>query len=160
MAALSTTTSDILAGDALLGFLAGRSLPPYLPLEPSRLAASFAAQREAPEFLDTLADLYGVDRWTFHQLSRAFFRGAIATARPGTLVRETASGLRVLSPGCPIASEVERDPRVCQFCQSFHAETIRAALPGRVETVEFDQLTAKGDGVCEMHVRLRPGAAL
>lgn len=154
--AAPSTTSDVLAGEAFLGFIAGRALPPYMPLEPNHLAATVAARREAPEFLDTLAAIYDVRRWTDAQFYRAYFEGALPAARPGTVVRKTSSGLRILSPGCPIASEVERDARNCQFCQHFQSEIIHDALLGRVEGVEFEQLAVKGDGVCEMHVRLRP----
>lgn len=152
--AFGLTSADVLAGITLRAHLAGLALPEALPSDAMQVASFVASTGAVPEFLRDLAGLYEHGSWTLSRFEREFVLGAMAALRPGTLVRKDAGGLRVLSPGCPIASDVARDPRVCQFCRAFQEQVARTALPGEVVEVRFDQL-AHRDGVCEMDIRLR-----
>jgi hypothetical protein len=141
------------AGALVHAYLANRRLPDYLPGEPSRLAAAIVAWEDAPELLATVAELFGVKRWTREEFLRVFIEGALAGWQPGLVVHESSGGVRILAPTCPVSADVERDPRVCQACQALHEQAARVALPGRVASVDFNQLIADGDAACEVNIR-------
>lgn len=155
-ASTALTSADVLAGITLRAHLVGRALPEELPADERHVAQFVESVGAGAEFLHDLAELYGHERWSLSQVEHELVLGAMAALRPGTVVRRGPDGLRVISPGCPLAAEVERDPRTCQFCRAFHVQVVRTALPGEVVDVRFDQL-AHRDGVCEMDIRLKPG---
>lgn len=143
------------AGALLDAYLADRALPPYVPGEPSGLAAALAAAETAPEFLESLAEVFGVDRWDEETFLRVYLMGALAQWRTGTVVASTEDRLRVLGPSCPLRQAVRRDPRACQACRAFHEHVARLALRERVDAVTFDRLISEGASVCDMSIHLR-----
>ena len=127
-----------------------RHLPDFLPGEPSGMAGIATAAQLAPAFLDDLAALYRVRRWTAEAFVRAYVEGALSAWQPGLRVERSAGGLRVISPICPIAAEAVMDPRACQLCRAFQAEVAQRAAGA---TLEHDELIAHGDAACVMDAR-------
>lgn len=146
------------AGFLLHAQLAGRQLPEHLGDIPDRMLVDRLARMDAKELLASLLELFGIEWWNRDTFVRAFVEGALKGWRPGTLVQETPSRLRVVSRACPIAAEVERDPRLCEACQDLQKHAAYLALIGQVESVAFEQLMSKGDGVCELNIRFREGS--
>lgn len=135
--------------------LAGRELPHDLPGLTDRQAVDRIARMDAKELLATLRDLYGVAHWDIEAFERAFLEGALDAWRPGALVQHRAQGLRVVSSSCPIASDVEKDPRLCVMCQDIQRHAAYLALVGRVRDVRFERLMSRGESSCEIDIDLR-----
>lgn len=131
-----------LASFLLDGHLRGRLLPPGLK------AVDKAAAEAAADFLEALAVLYGVEGWNEESYRAAYLDGAISGWQPGTRVVPRPSGVRTVSPSCPIASEADVDPRVCELCQAFRAAATRLALGERVEGIRMEGLIRRGDAAC------------
>lgn len=148
------TEADLrrLAGAALGAHL--NEIPEYVPGEPAGLEAAVAAGR-AFDFLEFLQALYRVKGWTRDELRRAFFEGALKGWRPETHVGEWDDSLSVVGFQCPIAELAERDPRACTACRAFQEAVAREALPGEIESVEFQSVLMKGDPECRAVFRFR-----
>lgn len=138
------------AGALLQKALDFRHLPDFLPGEPSGMAGASAATAIAPLLLDDLAALYRVRRWTPEEFVRAYVEGALAAWQPGLQVERRPSGLRLVSPVCPIAAEADLDPRACRMCQALQAEAARRAAGADAEHAE---LITRGDAACVTDVR-------
>lgn len=138
------------AGAMLQVALDQRHLPDFLPGEPSGMAAAATATRLVPPFLEDLAALYRVRRWTPEEFVRAYVEGALSAWQPGLRVEKDGASLRIASPICPIAAEAEVDPRACQMCRAFHAEVARVAAGA---DLHHEELITHGDAACVMAVR-------
>ena len=145
-----------LAGFLLHAQLAGRNLPERVGDMPDRMIVDRLARMDAKELLATLQELYGVEWWTKEEFQRAFVDGALQGWRPGTLVQERPDGLRIVSTTCPIAADVEKDPRLCRSCRAIQKHAAYLALIGQVEDVSVDRVMSKGDSACELNVKFRP----
>lgn len=139
------------AGALLQMALDQRHLPEFLPGEPSGMAGVATAARLVRPFLEDLAALYGVRRWTPEEFVRAYVDGALASWQPGLQAERSGSRLRLVSPICPIAGEAELDPRACQLCRAFQAEAARLAAGA---TLHHEDLITRGEGACVMEVQL------
>lgn len=145
-----------IAGFALHARLAGRHIPDHVAGIPDRMFVDRLARMDAKELLAFLQEIYGVAWWDRKSFERAFVAGALEGWRPGSLLQHAPGGLRVVSTSCPIGAEVEKDPRLCQACQSIQKHAAYLALIGQVEGVGFDRLISKGASSCEMNVKFRP----
>jgi hypothetical protein len=115
------------------------------------------AAQLAPAFLDRLAALYAIRDWDRARFRRAYIDGALASWRPGSVVREEDGALRVESPVCPLRERAARDPRVCRMCRLFHEVVARTSMPGQVRGVTFEALATRGDDNCVMTIhRVKP----
>lgn len=144
------------ASAAIHAILRGRELPAHLVGLNDREMLSRIARADAKKLLDAIRDVYGLRYWDKETFRAAVLEGAFGGWRPGMLVRETPEGLRLVSTTCPIASDVERDARLCTLCQDIQLHATYLALVGQVDGVRFDRLMAKGEGACEMTIRWRP----
>lgn len=157
----SPLSRDEIAGALLRAYLERPRIAAYLPGEPSGAAAVAAAEESAPEFLETLGDIYGVRDWTPETFRRAFIDGALAHWRPGSKVQETGpDSLRIISDVCPSAGDVALDARVCQACRTFQQQVVRIALPAQVKEVRHDHLISRGDAVCTVDIEVEQGRDL
>lgn len=146
----------LVAGAALHAFLSGRQLPEHLPHLPDGQIVDRLTRADAIEFLSILKELYGVSWWNEDEFKRAFLDGALAGWRPGTLVQRSPRQIRIVSTECPIAADVESDPRACDACQAFQRHAASLALFGGVKDVTFRQRMSRGDSACEVEIDLRP----
>ena len=144
-----------LAGFILHAQLAGRDLPDHVGDIPDRMLVDRLGRMDAKEILATLQELYGVEWWTKEEFQRAFVDGALQGWRPGTLVQQRAGGLRIVSTTCPIAADVEKDPRLCQACQAIQKHAAYLALIGQVQDVSVDRVMSRGESACELNVTYR-----
>lgn len=144
-----------MAGFILHAHLAGRRLPEHLGDVPDRMLVDRLARMEAKELLATLQQIYGVDWWDREAFKRVFVEGAIQGWKPGTLVQQRPTSLRIVSTTCPIAADVETDKRACEMCQAVQRHAAYLALIGQVEDVAFARVMADGESACEMSVRFR-----
>lgn len=144
-----------IAGFVLHSQLAGRNLPEHLGDVPDRMLVDRLARMDAKEILATLAEIYDITWWDKESFERAFVRGALEGWRPGSLVQRTPGRLRVVSTTCPIAADVERDPRQCEACRAIQKHAAHLALIGQVSEVRVDRTMAKGESSCELNVLLR-----
>lgn len=144
------------AGFVLHAHLADRTLPEHLGDVPDRMLVDRLARIDAKEVLAVLQDVYGIDWWDAEAFERAFVRGALEGWRPGSLVQRTPDALRIVSTTCPIAADVERDPRLCDACQAIQRHAAYLALIGQVKDVHVDRLMSRGESACELHVEFRP----
>lgn len=135
--------------------LAGRRLPAGLPGLTERQVVDRLARMDAKEILETLRELYGVGYWTVEEFERAFIEGALDAWHAGSLVQHKPNGLRVVSTSCPIAREVEKDPRLCTMCQDLQRHAAFLALIGQVRDVRFERLMSRGESSCEVDIDLR-----
>lgn len=145
-----------LAGVLLHGTLAGRALPESVEGLTGQPLVDRIARMQAKELLETLKEIYGIDHWDHAAFEKAFVEGALEGWKPGTTVQDLPHRLRVLSHACPIADEVDKDPRVCSMCQAVQTHAARLALRGDVQDASFSQLMSRGDGACQLDVVLRP----
>lgn len=145
-----------IAGFILHSQLAGRTLPEHLADIPDRMLVDRLARLDAKEVLATLQELYGVEWWDVGSFERVLVRGALEGWRPGSLVQRLPDKLRVVSTTCPIAADVEKDPRLCESCQAFQKHAAYLALIGQVQDVHMERLMSKGESACEMSVTFRP----
>lgn len=143
------------AGFVVQSILSGRRLPEHLAGLDDREMVSRLARMDAKELLDTLREVYEIPYWTRESFQRVVVEGALQGWRPGSVARETPTGLRLVSTTCPVAADVERDPRICLACQDLQRHAAYLALIGQVESVDFSQLMSRGEGACEMNVRWR-----
>lgn len=144
-----------MAGAIFHAQLAGRILPEHLGDIPDHMLVDRLARMDAKELLATLQDVFGVEWWNKEEFQRAFVQGAIQGWKPGTLVQKRTDGLRIVGTTCPVAAEVERDPRVCEMCQALHRHAAYLALMGQVADVSFDRVMSKGESACELNVKFR-----
>ncbi len=135
--------------------LADRRLPEHLADIPDHLLVDRLARMDAKELLETLKEIYEVRWWDRESFERAFVHGALAGWRPGSLIQHKPNGLRVVSTTCPIAADVENDPRLCQSCQRMQKHAAYIALVGQVEAVEMDRTMSRGESACELNIRFR-----
>ena len=145
-----------IAGFVLHAHLAGRRLPEHIAGLPDRMLVDRLARMDAKEVLATLKDVYDIAWWDKESFDRAFVQGALAGWRPGSLIQHAPGKLRVVSTTCPIAAEVERDPRLCQSCQALQRHAAYLALIGQVEDVHVERLMSRGESACELQVTFRP----
>lgn len=160
---MTTRTSQVLDEEAqrrLAGFilhaqLAGRTLPRHMGDMPERMIVDRLARMDAKEVLATLQELYGVEWWTKEEFQRAFVDGALQGWRPGTLIQQRPDGLRIVSTTCPIAADVEKDPRLCVACRALQKHAAYLALIGQVEDVRQHRLMSNGESSCETDITFR-----
>src|SRR5438067_7072522 len=145
---------DATAARILQSALDGRWLPEFTPGEPAGVAALATAERVAPELLDAIAGVYGVERWDAAAFERVFVRRALAAWKRALVVdRDRESRVRVTGPACPVLRQAALDPRVCQACRATQVAAIHAAM-GPEPIVSFPRLIAQGNAICEMVVTL------
>lgn len=143
------------AAFVLHAHLAGRKLPEHLADIPDRMLVDRLARMDAKEVLATLREIYDIAWWDKESFDRAFVEGALDGWRPGSLVQRTPGKLRVVSSTCPIAGDVEKDPRLCGACQALQKHAAHLALIGQVRSVSFERLMSKGESACELNVTFR-----
>lgn len=143
------------AGAILHAHLAGRKIPEHVPGDFPRLRAAVDAWEDAPRLLDLLAELYGVEHWTFDEYKRVVVKGALAGWRPGAQVHESPDAVRLVADSCPIGSEVERDARACLTCRVLQEHVAHLALDGKLARIEFPQLMSRGDAACVVDVHVK-----
>lgn len=131
-----------------------RHLPGFVPGEPSGLAGMVAASDLAPRFLEELARVYAVRRWSREAFLRAYAGGALEGWRPGQRVAVAPGEIRITASSCPLAAEAEIDPRTCQMCRAFQREVALRAVPEAID-VWFDETITHGDAACAMTIRVR-----
>ena len=144
------------AGFVLHAQLAGRNLPEALADIPDRMLVDRLARMDAKELLATLQELYGFEWWDKDAFERAFVHGALEGWRPGSLVQHPPGRLRIVSTTCPIAADVERDPRLCQSCQALQKHAAYLTLIGQVAEVRVDRVMSRGESACELNITFRP----
>ena len=135
--------------------LDGRYLPPYLPLEPSDVAAGVAAAEVVPIVLDAIRAAHGIERWDPVTYENVFLRAAMAAWHEGDLdVARDERGLTVRTRVCPVAVEARSDARVCQMCRALHALAAQEAFRWRLRGITFPQLLTRDAPTCEMRVEV------
>lgn len=144
------------AGFMMNAQLAGRKIPEHIGDVPDRMLVDRLARESAKQLLAGLQEVYGVDWWDKASFERAFVRGALEGWRPGSLIQTSPGQLRVASTTCPIAAEVEKDPRLCQSCQALQKHAAYVALFGQVGDVTFERVMSKGSSACEFTLSYRP----
>lgn len=145
-----------MAGWILHAHLAGRVLPEHVGDIPDRVLVDRLARMDAKEVLDTLRELYDVDWWDRASFERVFVEGALEGWRPGSLVQRLPGKLRVVSTTCPIAADVEKDPRLCEACRALQKHAAYLALIGQVQDIDMPRVMSKGESACELDVTFRP----
>jgi hypothetical protein len=145
----------ILAGRALHARLSGVAIPAHPAGTRDGRPLDRFARANARELLAILKDVYGVPWWDPESFERAFVHGALEGWRPGSLIQRSATGLRVVSTTCPIASDVEKDPRLCDACRALQAHAAYVALLGQVEDARVDRVMSRGESACELNVAYR-----
>lgn len=135
--------------------LEGGLLPAYVPGDPGPLGATIAGHGAAPAFLARLGEAYGVSEWSPDELKRAFLDGAMREWHGRAKVRATTDELRVSSPVCPIAEDIERDARLCIMCQAFQIAVTREALGPRIGDVGFEAIIQRGAPECVEKIEVR-----
>lgn len=138
---------EAIGGTLLHAYVAGRHQLPGEEMDE-------AARHLSREFLDSLAEVHRVRRWTYPSFRRAYV-SAVRKWKPGTVVLEGPDRLRLVSPVCPIGADAALDPRACEFCRLFQEQAARRALGAQVEDVRFGDLIARGDATCVVDVVLR-----
>lgn len=146
------------AGQLLSDFLGGAPSFPPEGRDPD-LAGSVGPRIAAPLFLDALGQIYHLRRWGVPAFKRAVLQGAIASWKPGTFVREDASGFRVVSPVCPVADAAEENPERCARCQAFQVEVAREALGAAFDGAHFERTIVHGESDCALRIRVKREAA-
>jgi hypothetical protein len=144
-----------IAGFILHAQLAGRHLPEHLGDMPDRMLVDRLARMDAKEVLARLQELYEVEWWTKEAFQRAFIEGAIQGWKPGALFQRKPNGLRVVSTTCPIAADVEQDPRLCEACRAIQKHAAYLALIGQVEDVRQERVMSKGESSCDLEITFR-----
>ncbi len=143
---------DALAALIIDFYHRGSTLAPFHPGEPAGLEPAVEALRSAPVLLDRLGSVYGVDTWDEIAWARTFVGRALAAWKPGLRVEVEPGALVVEGKGCPIAAEVEIDPRVCRLCQAMQLCVAQLALGDRLAEARFELVTPRPDGTCRLRV--------
>lgn len=110
---------------------------------------------DAKELIETLREIYDIKYWDRESFERAFVEGALAGWRPGSLLQRGADSLRIVSTTCPVAADVEKDPRLCQSCRALQVHAAYLALIGQVEGIDAGRVMSRGESACEITIRYR-----
>lgn len=135
--------------------LGGRRLPEHLGDIPDRMLVDRLARADAKDLLETLREIYDVKHWDRESFEKAFVEGVLDGWRPGSLVQRGIQSLRIVSTVCPVASDVEKDARICQACRAIQSHAAYLALIGQIERVEFTRLMSRGESACEATIHYR-----
>lgn len=145
---------DRTAARVLRSYLDGRHLPPYVPGEPSGMAALVTAAQTAPAILDALADIYEVGRWDEETFERVVLGRAFRAWHHEIDLHREPERIVMESKDCPVLDEVRRDARVCQMCQAVQSHLAARASGGHVDEVRFRETMLSGPA-CRVAVHLR-----
>lgn len=137
--------------------LDGHLLPPYVPGEPSDMAAATGAAQLAPAVLRALRAEHGLDKWDADAFERVFLGRAMRAWHGALAIEHRPNTLVVRAATCPVREEAARDARVCQLCRALRTMAAQEAYGRRLHGVTFPQLITRGDAACEMHVAVGRG---
>lgn len=153
------TLEDAHAVEVLDRVLKRTYLPPYLPGEPPGMAASMVAPHVSTYLERKLQQAYGNPRDGPPSLRKLITRVLPLWKAPLTVeanLEPDGNRLTLTSPTCPLAREVELDPRRCGLCQEAQKHLLRQAIDAPRARVRFPEALDRGDPTCRIEVETPP----